>query len=188
MIRTVQTFAGEIAVGDILINAVNQQCKIIEVTDLGGGRLKIKLSSNHCTYIWDRQKFEVVNLVIQEPIEINPDNDPSVHARRFREGSSRDFHNNREMNQMFIRCQEQYLNDLLQTRGHVFLNEAYDALGLERMAAGALVGWHVSNPGNIKIKFLDDKARNIGHNDFYLDFNVQGIIFNKLPGEWELYG
>lgn len=188
MTRTVQTFAGEVAVGDVLLNSINQLCTVIELSDLGGSRLKIKVSGNGCTYIWDRQKHEIVHLVIPEPIEINPDNDPSVHARRFREGSSRDFHKNSEMNKMFIRCQEKYLNDLLQTRGHVFLNEAYDALGLERMAAGALVGWHVSNHGNIKIKFLEDKARNIGPNDFYLDFNVQGIIFNKLPGEWELYG
>jgi len=73
----------------------------------------------------------------------------------------------------------------LHARGHVFLNEAYDALGLERSTAGAVVGWVLDEKGDNYIdfglynqksaRFVNGLERNI-----ILDFNVDGVIFDKI--------
>lgn len=41
----------------------------------------------------------------------------------------------------YLQVKENELNDMLAIRGHVFLNEVYDKLGMERTAEGAVVGW-----------------------------------------------
>ena len=86
---------------------------------------------------------------------------------------------------MFIRAQQNYLNDLLIARGHVFLNEAYTALGFEHSSAGAVVGWVIDHDGDNFIdfglfkpgneRFVNGTERNI-----ILDFNVDGVIFDKI--------
>ena len=65
---------------------------------------------------------------------------PSMYARFFDE-SSPSWVNDAEYNLMFLRQQELYANDLLKKRGHLFLNEVYDMLGISRTKAGAVVGW-----------------------------------------------
>lgn len=84
-----------------------------------------------------------------------------------------------EYNRVFIGCQRSYFNHLLLTRGHIFLNEVYDALGIERTAAGQQVGWFfeegTDNFLDIKIEESEDEKV------FTLTFNVQGPIADKLP-------
>ena len=46
-----------------------------------------------------------------------------------------------EYNRIYIMVQQNYANDLLQARGHLFLNEVYDWLDVGRTKAGAVVGW-----------------------------------------------
>jgi uncharacterized protein DUF6353 len=97
-------------------------------------------------------------------------------------------------NQMFLRCQQNWLNDLLNARGHVFLNEVYEALGLPHTKAGAVVGW--IKPDNCQdecgdgyidfgvfraggewkgLHFINGNERSI-----LLDFNVDGVIYDKI--------
>lgn len=40
-----------------------------------------------------------------------------------------------------LHSQERYANDKLKVKGHLFLNEVYDMLGLTRTKAGQVVGW-----------------------------------------------
>jgi hypothetical protein len=88
----------------------------------------------------------------------------------------------------FLTLQQNYANNLLQARGHVFLNEIYKALGLEHTKAGAVVGWTLSNEGDNFIDFgmydpTNEKARefiNGYENAILLDFNIDGVIFDKL--------
>jgi hypothetical protein len=108
----------------------------------------------------------------------------SQYARFFDE-SSYQWNKNAEINKLFILAQQNYLNDLLHARGHVFLNEAYDALGLERSKAGQVVGWIIGDKGDNYIDFglyEDRNARftNGVERSILLDFNVDGVVFDKI--------
>lgn len=116
-------------------------------------------------------------------------NVPSVYARWFDEGSS-SWQKGPGYNAFFLNCQQNYANDLLRARGHVFLNEVYDMLGLERSKAGAVVGWVMRKDGEGD-NFIDfgiydqddDRKRrfvNADERNILLDFNVDGIIYDLI--------
>jgi hypothetical protein len=115
--------------------------------------------------------------------------DPSIYARFFDNGSS-SWSKEPEYNLIFLKCQQNYANDLLRARGHVFLNEVYDMLGIQRSKAGAVVGWLLTPDGQtdnfINFGVFDDRSDAV--RDFVngfegailLDFNVDGIIYDKI--------
>lgn len=112
--------------------------------------------------------------------------EPSMYARFFDQLSS-SWSKEPEYNLVFLRCQQNYANDMLKSRGHVFLNEVYDMLGIERTRAGAVVGWVVSEDGDNYIDFGiydgNEKARdfvNGREGAILLDFNVDGVIYDKI--------
>ena len=118
--------------------------------------------------------------VIQDP------NEYSQYARFF-DSSCNDWTKNAEYNLMFLKGKQSYLNDMLQARGHVFLNEAYDELGIPRTGAGSQVGWVLSKDGDNFVDFgiYEDKARARDFVNGYepvilLDFNVDGVIWDKI--------
>jgi hypothetical protein len=92
---------------------------------------------------------------------------------------------NPELNRLFIQCVENFANKLLNVRGHVFLNEIYDRLDVERTVAGSVVGWVRDGEGDGYIDFGMYEAIN---SDFLtglmrvaiLDFNVDGVIYDKI--------
>lgn len=111
----------------------------------------------------------------------------SIYARFFDRNSS-SWEPVPEYNVAYLRAQQAYWNDRLQSKGHVFLNEVYDALGLERSKEGAVVGW-VRGNGDSYIDFgcfsnpdaqafLDFVTGREG--GIWLDFNVDGTIFDKI--------
>lgn len=100
----------------------------------------------------------------------------SLHARTFDEFNQH-WSSTGSYNQLFIRAQESWLNDVLRARGHVFLNEAYDALGFERSQAGATQGWY-SKPGSNAVEF---KLTPFPDGSIVIDFNVDGEILKYLP-------
>ena len=96
-----------------------------------------------------------------------------------------------EDNMGFLKCQQNYFNDLLKRRGHVFLNEVYDGLGFPRSKAGAVVGWIYDEEcptGDNYIDFgifnLNSEAARRFANGYekaiWLDFNVDGVIYDKI--------
>lgn len=100
-----------------------------------------------------------------------------------------------EANLMFLRRQQDYMNDVLKCRGHVFLNEVYDALGMARSVAGQSVGWIYDEKNPVGDNFIDFGLDNIdreptrrfvnGYESMVmLDFNVDGPILNS--GKFEL--
>lgn len=107
----------------------------------------------------------------------------SDYARYFDE-RSRNFENDRQYNLMFLRAQESYLNDQLQIRGHLFLNEVYDALDIPRTAAGQIVGWtSTGGDGYVNLRItevetVNDKGRHISR--FIIDPNVQGDVWSLM--------
>ena len=116
----------------------------------------------------------------------NPLNRYSQYARFFDE-SCRAWEKNSEYNLKFLRITQSDFNDKLNARGHVFLNEVYDALGIPRTQAGAVVGW-TKDGGDGYIDFGIYDIWDSSKRDFVngyekvilLDFNVDGVIWDKI--------
>jgi hypothetical protein len=120
----------------------------------------------------------------KETVSIVDPNGLSAYSRVFDEVSP-EWQKDAELNYIFVKTQQNYANHLLQARGHVFLNEIYDALGLERSRAGAVVGWVLNGEGDGHIDFglhLAHNAKFVDGNErsAWLDFNVDGIIYDKI--------
>lgn len=122
---------------------------------------------------------------VRETFQFDP-NGLSIYARFFDEYSPK-WQKEPGYNQMLLSATQNWMNDLLNSRGHVFLNEVYDALGLERSKEGAVVGW-VKGMGDGVIDFGIDDPKNEAANEFkngyersiLLDFNVDGLIWDKI--------
>jgi hypothetical protein len=108
--------------------------------------------------------------------------DPSSYARVFDE-SNRNWERSPEYNLLFLKSQENYMNDLLQARGHVFLNDVYDGLGFKRTSAGQIVGWLANGSGDGHIDFkMQEHQKDTNTPSVHLDFNIDGIIYDKIEG------
>lgn len=112
----------------------------------------------------------------------------SMYARFFDEESP-NWKTNAEYNLLFLRNQQNWANDKLKAQGHLFLNEVYDMLGLRHTGAGAVVGWIIGAGNDNYVDFGiysrdgDPKVRqfvNGGENVIRLDFNVDGVIYDKI--------
>jgi uncharacterized protein DUF6353 len=111
----------------------------------------------------------------------------SQYAMVFDESSSTSWKREHGYNQLFIQCQQNYANDLLRARGHVFLNEVLDSLGMERVPYGQLVGW-VAGKGDDFVDFGVFRgdtwnAQNFVNGDeksIILDFNVAGEVWKMI--------
>ncbi len=108
----------------------------------------------------------------------------SPYARMFDE-YNKNWERDPELNRLFLQCQQNYYNQLLRIRGHVFLNEVYDALGFERSQPGAVVGWIIGDNGDNFIDFgiveaYNSRFVNGDEPSIILDFNVDGVIYDKI--------
>lgn len=97
----------------------------------------------------------------------------NVYSRIFNE-SNKHWMAHSESNKIFLKCQENWLNDRLNAIGHVFLNEVYDALGFSRTKSGAIVGW---SKGGKSIDFNMEETED----GIFISFDVDGVIYDKLP-------
>ena len=111
----------------------------------------------------------------------------SIYARFFDENSS-SWSSWPEENAIFLKCQQNWANDMLQSRGHLFLNEVYRALGIPHSSAGAVVGWVLNDEGDNYVDFgifngEDSSKRFFVNNQevsILLDFNVDGVIYELI--------
>lgn len=127
--------------------------------------------------------------------DFNP-NQHSEFARLFDELST-EYEKDSEYNKHFLLCQQNLANQKLKTKGYLFLNEVYEALGLLPSRAGQAVGW-VYEADNVK----GDNYVDFGIFDVYpgdrsgksafingaerailLDFNVDGNILDRVWGK-----
>lgn len=111
----------------------------------------------------------------------------SGFAKFFDEYSTQ-WQKNAETNLYFLRLQQNHANDMLRARGHVFLNEVYDMLGLPRTKEGSIYGWVMNDDGTTVIDFgiynIDNPSGRAFVNGYekaiLLDFNVTGIIWDQI--------
>jgi hypothetical protein len=125
---------------------------------------------------------------------------PSIYARFFDEYST-SWDKDPEVNRFFLESQQNWANNLLNSRGHVFLNEVYDMVGVARSTPGSIVGWILTDDDSTD-NFIDfgifkgetQAMRafvNGSEGAILLDFNVDGIIYDKIDGlpeelRWQL--
>lgn len=114
--------------------------------------------------------------------------EPSIYAKLWGQDTAQSWNPQPDYNLVFLRSNQNYLNDQLKSRGHLFLNEAYDQLGLPHTKEGALVGWVLGNGDDYVDLGLFNKEMEPQHFDFFtgrekniwLDFNVDGVIWNLI--------
>lgn len=106
---------------------------------------------------------------------------------RFFDSSNPNWDKNPAFSMMWLRGQQNILNDILHTRGHVFLNEVYDALGFPHTPQGAVLGW-IDGEGDNCIDFglYDQNKENVRRfvngvdNVIMLEFNHDGVIWDRI--------
>lgn len=126
------------------------------------------------------------------------ENGRSPYAQCFDE-KSRFFTREPGMNTSILEIKRGQANDKLMGQGHLFLNEAYDLLGLPRTPQGAIVGWIYDPRGDRKDanliprdhfvtfglwendpEYIDDLIDGRSKMGIWLDFNVEGPIWDKI--------
>lgn len=99
-----------------------------------------------------------------------------------------------ESNLYFLNAAQKELNTRLKTQGYLFLNDAYDVLGMKRTKAGQIVGWIYDEDNPFGDNFVDFGLYDMedercaafvnGEEDvILLDFNVDGEIINRIPND-----
>lgn len=112
---------------------------------------------------------------------------PNDDSCRFFDSSNPNWDKNPTFSMMWLRGQQNILNDILHTRGHVFLNEVYDALGFPHTPQGAVLGW-IDGEGDNCIDFglYDPNKESVRRfvngvdNVIMLEFNHDGVIWDKI--------
>ncbi len=128
--------------------------------------------------------------VVKETVDVADPNLTSDYARFFDDGCT-GWTKDPEFNLMFLKDQQRYANDLLKSKGHLFLNEVYDMLGIPRTQAGQVVGWIYDEKNPIGDNFIDfgiydiaDERKRSFVNGYertiLLDFNVDGNILEMI--------
>lgn len=111
----------------------------------------------------------------------------STYSRYFDEGCV-GWTKDSEYNLCFLKIQQEYANELLKRRGHLFLNEVYDMLDIPRTKAGAVMGWIYDKEHPYGSNFVDFGLGSERNRDFIngrdnvalLDFNVDGNILDLI--------
>ena len=120
---------------------------------------------------------------VKKTVKVADPNLQSDYAVYF-DSKSRNYETNPDYNRMFLKAQQAFANDKLQTRGHLFLNEVLDDLDLPRTPAGQIVGWTKDGPDgyvNFRIVEVERETEDGRHEPaLLLDFNVEGNIWEKM--------
>lgn len=110
----------------------------------------------------------------------------SPYAALFCEGN-RNWYPNSDSNWMFLNAQRNYLQNRLDSEGFLFLNDAYEALGLPKTRAGQVVGWIAGTThgdGYIDFGIHSERSPEVRNfmagleDTIWLDFNVDGAVLD----------
>lgn len=113
----------------------------------------------------------------------------SPYARIIAEESSTSWDPNEDYTSQNLAAVQLWANRRLERKGHLFLNEVFDQLGLSRTREGAVVGWLKNGEGDGYVSFgeFDASIYRVPSDDytrvdsnFIVDFNVDGVIWDKI--------
>lgn len=138
--------------------------------------------TDHKTESFVDENGDQHEIVVEEPSDCG-------YGRLFDE-TNRNWDKGDLHNYSFLKVHQTVFNDKLQSRGYVFLNEVYEALGFQGTNYGQLVGWSLDSDGDGYIDFGFDREENEQQSNFvegkersiWLDFNVDGPILQYVGG------
>lgn len=127
---------------------------------------------------------------VTKKVAVADPNTYSDYAKFFDEGC-KGWCKDPELNLMFLRRMQEQANRELKRRGHLFLNEVYDMLGIQRTTLGQVAGWIYDEKNPIGDNFVDfgiydmnrEKCRDFvnGYERvILLDFNCDGNIMKYI--------
>lgn len=127
---------------------------------------------------------------VKKTVSVADPNEYSDYARVFDNGSY-GWSKDAESNLIFLKQQQNWANEVLKSKGHLFLNEVYDMLNIPRTKAGQVVGWIYDEKHPTGDNFVDfgiynlniEKARDFVNGyerSIVLDFNVDGPILDMI--------
>lgn len=117
------------------------------------------------------------------------DSDPDNYLRPWFDESNPNWKHDPQAVYLFLKGVQQHMNNRLQVRGHVFLNEVFDALGMPRQPEGQIAGWiWNTKEGDNMVDFgfmtgmdPDTVAFREGKtSDVRLNFNIDGSVWKKI--------
>jgi hypothetical protein len=119
---------------------------------------------------------------------VNKDNKSDPYSFLFDRDTSQNWSPTPAYNLMFLKAQQSYANDLLNGRGHVFLNDVLDMLGIPRTKHGAITGWVKGGSGDGYVDFgilsgntyEGQRFLNGDEKSVWLEFNVDGPIYDQI--------
>lgn len=115
-------------------------------------------------------------------------NGESMYARQFSPVNT-NWDSFRGRNVAFLKSQQAWANEVLQTKGYIMLNDVYKMIGLGYTTAGGYTGWVLNNKNGgdnyVDFGFLDkdgDLRDEVVTPDgaIWLDFNVDGPVVDLL--------
>lgn len=138
----------------------------------------------------DENGNEVITKKVVDAVDLNDVTVYSPYSIVFDDGNE-GWDPDPERSKFFLVQQQNWANERLKARGHLFLNEVYDMLGARRTKAGAQVGWVYDEENATGDNYVDfgifdihnSKARDFvnGHEKvIILDFNVDGYILDMI--------
>lgn len=209
---TVKTYAPAVAMGTLSLGCFLASYKILNNRYVGAvaaynivqtafdryrDRVKEELGEEmdrHFRYGTEKSDIEVTTFdgkgkekTEKETVESIDRSGVSEYAKFF-DKSCPEWDQNPMFNLRWLRANEDSANDILHSRGHIFLNEVYDMIGLPHTPDGAVVGWIDDGTNNSYVDFglynpNNESARRLVNgedNVVLLDFNPDGIIFDKI--------
>jgi Family of unknown function (DUF6353) len=113
---------------------------------------------------------------------------PANYLRPFFDEANPNWTTDPTSNYYFLKGVQAHMNRLLDVRGHLFLFEVYDALGIPRTKETIVAGWLAEGNGDrfVDFGFMTDQSpeatmfRNGAERSVRLNFNIDGVIWDLI--------
>lgn len=159
------------------------------------GRVVDQLGEDKELELWRNEKTEMKPVLDDEGREtkskkkVTTGGGRSPYACLWGQDTSTEWDPQPEYNLAKLRAVQNYCTMMLNRRGHLFLNDVFDELGMDRTPTGAVVGWLKDGEGDgyvdfgvlsrgEEIEFLHFVTGHEAH--IWLDFNVDGEIWRNI--------